>query len=76
MARTGYDSKYAVCPFYRKNGINRICCEGVEENNTLNVVFETTREMVDYEKCYCDDMVFHKECLLYQMLAKKWEGIK
>ena len=73
MSRTGYDSKYVVCPFYHRNDTNRICCEGVEDNNTINLVFASNREMVEYEKCFCDDMDFHKECLLYQMLIKKYE---
>ena len=71
--RTGYDSKYVVCPFYRRNDTNRICCEGVEDNNTINLVFGSSREMIEYEKCFCDDMDFHQECLLYQMLKKKYE---
>ena len=69
-----FESKYAVCPFYHRNANNRICCEGVEDNNTLNVVFGSTKDMIDYEKCYCDDIVYHKECLLYQMLMKKYGG--
>ncbi|MBO4979440.1 MAG: hypothetical protein J6D16_03440 [Clostridia bacterium] len=68
-----YVSKYVVCPFYRRNDINRICCEGVTEACTVNVVFECKSAMLDYERCFCDSMERHKECLLYQMLLKKWE---
>lgn len=68
-----YVSKYVVCPFYRRNDTNRICCEGVDETCTVNVVFECKPAMLDYEKHFCDSMERHKECLLYQMLLKKWE---
>lgn len=66
-------SKYVVCPFYHRNDTNRICCEGVEDNNTLNIVFGAKQDMLDYERHFCDDMEMHKCCLLYQMLNKKWE---
>ena len=68
-----YVSKYVVCPFYRRNDTNRICCEGVSKENTLNIVFESKNDMLGYEKHYCDAMDRHKECLIYQMLSKKWE---
>ena len=74
MSSNGKESKYVVCPFYHKSDTNRIFCEGVSDNNTLNLVFGSRKEMADYEKCFCDDMDFHRECLLYQMLNKKWEG--
>lgn len=68
-----YISKYVVCPFYHRNDTNRIVCEGVDKTNTLNLVFETKENTLEYERHYCDDMDRHKECLLYQMLTKKWE---
>lgn len=68
-----YVSKYVVCPFYRRNDTNRICCEGVNENNTLNIVFGTKQDVLNYEKHFCDSIELHKNCLVYQMLAKKWE---
>lgn len=71
MAR--YISKYVVCPFYRRNDTNRICCEGVSFENTLNIVFESEKGMVRYEKRFCDSMDHHKNCLVYQMLNRKYE---
>ena len=68
-----YCSKYVVCPFYRRNEVNRICCEGVEDNNSLNLVFGAHKDMVEYERLFCDDMIFHKDCRIYQMLIQKWE---
>lgn len=68
-----YVSTYVVCPFYSCNNTNRICCEGVSYGNTINVVFESTKDMVRYEQKYCDDLDNHKCCLLYQMLNQKWK---
>lgn len=69
-----YISKYVVCPFYHRNDTNRICCEGVSKTNTVNLVFESPKKTLEYEKQFCDEMDRHKECLVYQMLMKKWEG--
>lgn len=66
-------SKYAVCPFYHRNDTNRICCEGVEDNNTINIVFGAKQDMLAYEKHFCDNIERHKKCLVYQMLNKKYE---
>ena len=71
MAR--YESKYVVCPFYRRNDTNRICCEGVDDTNTLNLVFGSKPALLEYEKRYCNSIDNHKRCLLCQMLSSKWE---
>ena len=73
MSSNGKELKSVVCPFYHKTGTERIYCEGTEDNNTINLVFGSRQEMFDYEQCFCDDMDFHKDCLIYQMLMKKWE---
>lgn len=69
-----YISKYVVCPFYSRNDTNRICCEGVSKTNTINLVFETKEKTLDYQRHFCNDIVRHKDCLICQMLTKKWEG--
>lgn len=68
-----YVSKYVVCPFYRRNDTNRICCEGVSNSNTLNLVFETKAKTLEYERHFCNDIIRHKDCLVCKMLTKKWE---
>ena len=69
-----YISKYVVCPFYSRNDTNRICCEGVSKTNTINLVFEAKERTLDYQRHFCNDIVRHKDCLICQMLTKKWEG--
>lgn len=68
-----YISKYVVCPFYRRNDTNRICCEGVSLGNTINVVFESKNDMLGYERFFCDNMDNHPKCLIYQMINSKYE---
>lgn len=67
-----YVSKYVVCPFYRKHSDNRICCEGTDDSNTINLVFEDSKLMKEYNICFCNDMRFHKGCMVYQMLQAKY----
>lgn len=67
-----YVSKCVVCPFYRRHNDNRICCEGTDENNTVNLVFEDCREMKKYTVNFCNDIQCHKGCMLYQMLDSKY----
>ena len=68
-----YVSKYVVCPFYRRNDTNRICCEGVDKTNTLNLVFEGKEKVLEYQRHFCNDIVNHKDCLICRMLTDKWE---
>jgi hypothetical protein len=67
-----YISKYVVCPFYHRNDTNRICCEGVDKSNTINLVFETNGKTLEYEREFCNDLVRHKDCLICKMLEEKW----
>ena len=68
-----YISKYAKCPFYRRNEDFRICCEGTDSNNTINIVFGSKKQLLEYEKCYCDSIEYCKYCLIHHALDKKWE---
>ena len=72
MGKHGFISKYAVCPYYRKNDTNRICCEGVEDNNVVHLVFGTPQEWRAYEERFCNSMENYNKCKLCQMLDRKW----
>ena len=67
-----YESKYVVCPFYRRHESNKICCEGIDETNTINLVFEDSKQLKEYGICFCNDIKCHKSCMLYQMLNQKY----
>lgn len=67
-----YVSKYAVCPFYRRHNDNRICCEGTDTTNTINLVFENKRQLKDYARAHCDNIQGHKHCLVCRALNSKY----
>lgn len=68
-----YESKYAVCPYYHRHENNRICCEGTNDTNTLNLVFGDTNSMKAYSKRYCNDLERYKRCMIYQALDRKYK---
>lgn len=67
-----YVSKYAVCPYYRRHDDNRICCEGTDTKNTINVVFGDKNQQKLYGIRYCNDIVGHKRCLICNALNTKY----
>lgn len=68
-----YEAKYVVCPYYRRLQPNRICCEGVEPRNTVNLVFEDTFGNIRYKAAYCNNMDNYKKCRICRMLDAKYE---
>lgn len=67
-----FESKYVVCPFYRNNDNNRICCDGVSEGSTVNIVFGDSTKRKRYMECYCDNIDNYKSCKVCEMLHEKW----
>lgn len=67
-----FDSKYVVCPYYRNNDSNRVCCDGVTEGNTVNIVFGDSNKRKRYMECYCNRIDNYSNCRICSMLNKKW----
>lgn len=65
-------SKYVVCPYYRRHNDNRICCEGTDETNTINLVFEDTRRQKEYGIIFCNDINGYRRCMVCRMLESKY----
>lgn len=70
-----FDSKYVVCPFYHKSDSNRICCEGVDDNNTVNLIFSDSRKQKEYKQTFCYDITNYKKCLICTMLYTKYPEV-
>lgn len=68
-----YEAKYVVCPFYCRTLPNRICCEGVEKRNTINLVFEDTFGNMRYKEAYCNSLENYHKCRVCRMLEEKYE---
>ena len=61
-----------ICPFYRSEDGQRICCEGVEDNSSIHVVFPTPQRKQNYSfKQCCRD---YDECMVAEMLYDKYGG--
>ena len=75
-SKSSYVSKYVVCPFYRRHNGNRICCEGVTETCTNNIVFEDPKELKDYCSTYCEDIHNYENCRICATLNGKYEKKK
>jgi hypothetical protein len=67
-----FDSKYAKCPFFHRFESNRICCEGLEDNNTINLVFEDPKKLNEYKHTYCCDIDHYRWCLICGILNRKY----
>ena len=73
---TQYVSKYAVCPFYHRHDDNRLCCEGTDNNNTINIVFGDQNELKKYGNKFCNDINNYKNCLICKALNSKYQEKK
>lgn len=63
-----------VCPFYNWSSPNRICCEGIFDGNTTNLIFGNPIHTDEYLKLFCCSLKHHKECKLGAMLYGKYGG--
>ena len=70
-----FDSKYVVCPFYRKSDSYRICCEGVDDNNTVNLIFSNSTKSKEYKQTFCYNIDNYKHCLICAMLNAKYPEV-
>lgn len=70
-----FDSKYVVCPFYHKSDSYRICCEGVDDNNTVNLIFSDSRKQKEYKQEFCYNIDNYKHCLICAMLNAKYPEV-
>ena len=75
MPSHGYESKYVVCPYYTKHDIKRICCEGTNEQNKVNLIFPDSQKQKAYTVMYCNSIEGHKRCVLFRALNIKY-GVK
>lgn len=72
--RNGSFDKFVVCPFYHWSTFNRICCEGVQNNNTTNLMFGEKSKTREYMGKFCCDIDKYRTCAIYGMLNRKYGG--
>lgn len=67
-----YGSQDVVCPYYCRSDKNRICCEGLEYRNTINLVFEDSSATERYREHFCNRIDNYKSCRVCDMLNRKY----
>ena len=65
-------SNEVLCPFYHSEDSNRICCEGLEEDSTIHVVFSSSKRKTAYSRRYCCSE--YKACKMSGILYAKYGG--
>ena len=67
-----YEDPIVRCPFYSWEEGKKLCCEGVNEQSSVQITFTTKQSRRDYERMRCKRA--WKDCPLAQALTKKWDG--
>lgn len=72
-----YQSKFVKCPFYEKDRLGYIKCEGVNDSCSIQLAFVTEEgnarmnDKKEYLYKYCADK--YHSCMIYQMLSRKYK---
>ena len=72
MSKSGYKSKYVVCPYYRHHDGNCIHCEGIDKTNSIHVVFGDKAKMKEFCDRHCNSFKGYPKCLVCKALNKKY----
>ena len=65
-------SKNVKCPFYHKHDYSRIKCEGLPNNSTIHLVFETQADKAKWMRERCNSIQACQKCLIHKALSDKW----
>ncbi len=67
-----YESKYAVCPFYKSEDDLKIYCEGVEDGTFIHLSFSTSTKLKKRYRCkFCEGQ--YSDCRIAKMLLAKYD---
>lgn len=64
-------SRRAVCPYYLGDEKCKIFCEGVADNTTVHLNFDSRKNLKMYANKYCCVLDNYKNCRLCDMLELK-----
>ena len=65
-------SNEVLCPFYHSEDSYRICCEGLDDDSTIHVVFASSVKKTAYSVRYCCQN--YKACKMAHILYEKYGG--
>lgn len=72
------EKRYTVaveCPFYMRNTLHEIVCEGAEPNTVITVRYKYRKQREEYMENFCADRCF-QGCRYYQAANEKYEDEK
>lgn len=72
MKRNQYRCKTAVCPFYKREDVHKICCCGVVDNSSIHLAFGHDDDCKAYKTEMCRGGYFL--CPVYKMLEEMYDG--
>lgn len=65
------EDEHVQCPYYRKDGVQSVHCEGVQDGCGLHLGFSTRQQLQDYKACFCRKN--WKGCMVAKMLNLKYD---
>ncbi len=63
--------EYVQCPYFRREEKTRISCEGITDNNIINLMWPTKAEKMKYLKSVCCQD--YTACKIYKLLEEKYD---
>ena len=69
-----YVSHKAQCPFYQREKLRMIFCEGICDNCESVQKFKDPPDKSAHVHTYCYDSKKFRKCLVYKMLFEKYKG--
>lgn len=64
--------KYAQCPFFISSGKDTVLCEGITDDCSVLVRFNSPDKRTEYRRSFCNNK--YQECPLFKLLEGKYEG--
>lgn len=66
-----FDDVNAKCPFFGSSGIDRVICEGMNDDCISILKFKGVKSRNKYRENFCDSR--YERCHLYKALEEKYE---
>jgi hypothetical protein len=70
MATSKLGQVEAKCPFYRASDKIKISCEGITDDCTINLIFNSRTKRNLHRDIFCDAR--YQYCEIYRMLEEKY----
>lgn len=68
---TMFDDVNAVCPFFKASDTRKVACEGITDDCTTILSFNSQNKRNQHRELFCDRQ--YQNCEVYKMLKEKYE---